>query len=191
MGTRDGAAGWNRPARALHWLMALLILGLLALGLYMTEVEKELVRQIAMYQWHKSFGFTVFCLAVLRVIWRLTHASPALPARMPGWQKAASHVSHLALYVLIFATPLTGWLMATSSPYNDPDAALYLPNLVFGLFPMPDPYPVGDKAVEHFWFGAHQLCVLALGLVLVVHVAAALKHHFVDRDEILRRMIRG
>jgi len=183
---------WGWPARLLHWIMALMILGLAGVGLYAVQFQTDLIVRINLTQTHKSFGFVVFVLAVLRVIWRLMNPTPALPGSMPAWQKAASHASHLGLYALILSIPLTGWLMATSSPLNDPGAyPLQLPNKVFGLFDMPDLYPTGNEGLSHLFGALHFWLVMALFAVLVVHIAAALKHHIVDKDAILRRMTVG
>lgn len=192
MSAMNSKTVWGLPARVLHWVMALLILGLAAVGLYAVEFQTDLIARIELTQTHKSFGFIVFWLAVLRVIWRLANPTPALPDSMPGWQKAASHASHLALYALIFAIPLTGWLMASASPLNDEGAyPVQIKNEVFGLFSMPDPFPTGDKELSDSLAKAHFWLAMTLLGVLVLHVLAALKHHFVDRDTILTRMTLG
>ena len=189
MNTTDG---WGWIARVLHWVMALMISALLGVGTWMANFEKDLIAQFQLVQTHKSFGFTVFVLAVLRVIWRLVNPTPKLPDTMPRWQKGASHASHLALYLLIIAMPLTGWLMSSASPLNDPGAyPVQIKNMVFGLFEMPDPYPSGSKELSEAFGTAHMIFAILLAVILIVHLAAALKHHFFDRDRILTRMIKG
>jgi len=192
MGLRNDSTGWGWLARALHWGLAVAIIGMLAVGFYMVEVVgDDLLQRFELTQTHKSVGFTVFCLVVARIVWRLANPSPSLAA-MPAWQRAASHVSHAALYGLIVAMPLTGWLMATSSPLNDPDAyPMQVKNEVFGLFAMPDPFPTGDEALSETFAAIHFWLAIALVALLAVHVAAALKHHFVDRDRVLMRMVKG
>ncbi len=192
MSVRNTTEKWGWPARVLHWVMALMILGMLFIGFYMVNIETDLIKQFQLIQQHKSFGFTVFVLAIIRVLWRLSNRqTPALPASMPGWQKSASHISHYMLYALIFWMPLSGWFMASSSPLNNEDAYPFqIPNMVFGLFELPDPFPTGSEALMQPFAWAHMLGAILLAAILVVHLAAALKHHFVDRDDILRRMIR-
>jgi len=177
----------------LHWLMALMIFVMLGFGTYMSNFETDLVAQFQMVQQHKSVGFVVFSLALLRVLWRFANRqAPGLPQHMPGWQRSASHISHLMLYILILAMPLTGWLMASASPLNDEGAyPTQIKNMVFGLFELPDPFAQGSKALTEALHTAHWLCAVLMVAILLVHVAAALKHHFVDRDAILRRMTSG
>ena len=192
MALKNTRTSWGWPARALHWAVAVLILGQIGVGLYMVEVVgDDLIQRFELTQLHKSFGFVVFALAALRVIWRAMNPTPALP-EMPGWQKAASRASHLALYVLMFAIPVTGWLMASASPLNDEGAYPFqVKNMVFGLFELPDPYAPGDKALSEWLAAVHFWASMTLAAVLAVHVAASLKHQFVDRDGLLRRMVRG
>jgi cytochrome b561 len=194
MAVRDTTTSWGWPARLIHWVMAALILFMLGLGFWVSDFETDIARQIQLTFMHKSFGFTIFVLAVIRVVWRLFNrrATPALPVEMPRWQHQAAEWSHRALYFLIFAIPLTGWLMASSSPLNDEGAyPVRLPNLVFGLFEMPDPYPVGSKELSDMFHTIHQSLSLVLIAILVVHAGAALKHHVIDRDDVLKRMTVG
>lgn len=188
----NSANGWGAVARLLHWAMAAIIIFMLGVGFYMVRiVGDDLIARFELTQLHKSWGFVVFVLALARIVWRWRNTTPALPEGMPAWQKSASHASHVALYILMVALPLSGWLMASASPYNDPDAYVYVPNMVFGLFEMPDPYPVGSEALTDQLKRFHLGFALALTALLGLHVAAALKHQFVDRDGLLRRMISG
>ncbi|MEM8788002.1 MAG: cytochrome b [Pseudomonadota bacterium] len=196
MSAMNSETAWGWPARVLHWVMALMIVILLVVGIYMSNFIPDTLegigQRVELTQMHKSFGFTVFVLAVLRVVWRLANPTPKLPDAMPGWQKAASHASHFALYGLIFIMPLTGWLMASASPLNNADAyPTQIKNMVFGLFEMPDPFPTGTESLESIFHTAHFLSSLGLVLILGLHIGAALKHHLVDRDAILRRMVSG
>ncbi|MEO1292186.1 MAG: cytochrome b [Pseudomonadota bacterium] len=192
MSVMNSKSVWGLPARVIHWVMALMIFGLLGVGSYMTDLPIGFER-IEMTQTHKSVGFVVFTLAVLRVLWRFANrTSPELPEEMPSWQKRASHWSHRALYVLIFLMPLSGWLMSTASPLNDPDAyPVQIKNQVFGLFEMPDPFPTGNEALSDFFATVHEYTALVLAILVVVHILAALKHHLIDKDRILMRMISG
>ena len=188
MGLRNTTTGWGWLARLLHWTIAAIILFMLGLGVYMTQIVTDVFEQFPLFQTHKSWGFVVFVLALIRVVWRLFNPAPPLPDHMSGIERLGAHAGHWALYLLMFALPLSGWLMSSASPLQD----LYgIKNMVFGLFEMPDPYVPGDGDLED-WFGAiHYWCAWALGLVLAAHAGAALKHHFVNRDNVLRRMIKG
>lgn len=193
MTTANTETSWGWPARLLHWVMALMILILLGVGTYMTEVEQDLIRRFELTQMHKSFGFVVFVLAIIRVFWSyINPKQPTLPDHMPGWQKLASSLTHRMLYILMFWMPLSGWLMASASPLNDEGAyPVRIANKVFGLFEMPDPFPTGSEALAEQLGLAHWIGALLMALILLMHVGAALKHHFIERDDILRRMTRG
>jgi cytochrome b561 len=185
MRARDGASGWGWVTRALHWTMAALILYQLALGLRMVRVD-DLLARFALTQVHKSWGVAIFVLALLRVGWRLANPRPPLPAAMPGWERRAALASHAALYVLMLALPITGWLLASASPVQD---LLRMENLVFGRFALPDPFVPGSEALDRAFRAVHAGAALALATLLAVHAAAALRHQFVDRDDLLARML--
>jgi len=198
MGLKNTTDGWGILARAFHWVMAIGIFGSLAIGLYMTEVLgnsdrlEAIGERIELTQLHKSFGFVLFCLALGRLAWRWANPTPPLPDGMPWYERIAAKGGHLALYVLMIAMPISGWLMATSSPLNDAGAyPMQIENMVFGLFHMPDPYPTGDRALSELFGAIHGACAWALLALLALHAGAALKHHFVNRDTVLRRMIVG
>ena len=180
------AERWGSITKFLHWSMMLVIFGLVGMGIYMTDYLDDL-EAYDLIQTHKSWGFVAFSLAALRVVWRLlSPKTPDLPEAMPKWERMAAQGIHIALYVLIFALPLSGWLMASASTVQD----LYgIPNMVFGLFAMPDPFVPGDAALSKFFAGVHETCVKLLFLCLALHVGGALKHHFVARDAVLRRML--
>ena len=169
---------YRSGAKWLHWLIALMVFGLLGVGLYMTDMRIS-PQKIQLYMTHKSLGLTVLMLMLLRLAYRIKNPAPALPAGIPGWQKAASQITHLLLYLLLFAMPISGWLMNGASGF---------PMKYFGLVRVPDllarnqEYLALFKAV-HFYIAWTLMAVIAL------HVLAALKHHFIDRDTILRRML--
>ena len=136
MPARDSAAAWGSVSRLLHWAMAGLILFQLGFGLYMTRVP-DLLARFTLTQTHKSWGFVIFVLALLRIGWRLMNRTrPPLPAAMPRWQVRAARLSHALLYVLMFVMPLSGWVLASASPVQD---LLQMQNLVFGRWALPDP----------------------------------------------------
>jgi len=161
--------------------MAVLIVVNWTLGIWMTGLG-TLQEKFVPYQWHKSIGITVFALAVLRLIWRQANPIPALPSELPKWERHAAAVGHSLLYVLLLLVPLAGFLMASASPYD-------LPTLWFGL-PMPDPLGPSEQS-EAFFKQLHEAGANLLALTVAIHVLAALKHHLVDRNGVLTRMIRG
>ncbi len=177
-------ARYTPTAIALHWLLALLLLGMFVVGLYMTSLPFS-PQRLKLYNWHKWAGIVVLTLSFLRLLWRLSHRPPALPdavlAVMPAWQRYAHHATHGALYVLFFAIPLLGWAYSSAAGF---------PIVVFGVLPLPDFMPV-DKALAEALKPWHGYAAYALAALVVLHVAAALKHQFVDRDSLLTRMLPG
>jgi len=158
----------------------------------MANFLDDMVRQIELTQMHKSFGFVVFVLAIVRVLWRWANpVTPALPEQA-AWERVVVHGAHWALYVLMFAIPISGWLMSSASTLNDPDAyPAPIKNMVFGLFELPDPFKPGSESLTETFHMIHYGSVYLLGALLVVHIGAALKHHYVDGDTVLRRMLPG
>lgn len=175
---------YSTTAIALHWLLALALVGMLGMGLYMTGLAFS-PQRLKLYNWHKWAGMVVLALSLLRLLWRLTHRPPALPAAMaqamPGWQKAAHHGTHHLLYVLFFAVPLIGWAYSSAAGF---------PIVFLGLWPLPDFVPV-SKALAASIKPWHQISAYALAALALLHVAAALKHHWIDRDSLLARMWPG
>ena len=169
---------YTPTAIALHWLIALLIFVAFPLGVYMHDLPLS-PDKLRLYSYHKWIGVTVFMLAMVRVYWRAAHIPPALPDSMPNWEKFAAHATHYALYVLIFIIPISGWLMSSAKGFQ---------TVWFGVLPLPD--LVGkDKELGDLLLEVHKLLnFLLFGLVLA-HVGAALKHHFIQHDDILARMV--
>jgi len=169
---------YTRTAIALHWAVALLIFANLPLGVYMHDLPLSPIK-LRLFSYHKWIGVTVFLLAVLRISWRFTHRPPPLPDTMPRWEKLAGRATHYLLYALIFAVPLSGWLMSSAKGVQ---------TVWFGVLPLPD--LVGkNKELGDLLKEVHEsLNFTMLGLVLV-HVGGALKHYFIERDGILARMI--
>ncbi|MEM6677485.1 MAG: cytochrome b [Pseudomonadota bacterium] len=190
MSITNTTTSWGIVSRGIHWLAGGVILFQLGMGFYMVNFLGPFER-FAEVQVHKSWGFVAFMLIAIRMIWRALNPTPAEPP-MPDWQRLASRGSHIALYVLMVLLPVTGWLMSTSSPLNDVDAyPMQIKNMVFGLFEMPDPFPEGDRDLSGIFMAIHMYAAFSLAALLVLHVAAALKHEFVDRDGLLMRMITG
>jgi cytochrome b561 len=174
-------ARYSGLAIALHWLLALAIVGAFAVGLYMTSLSMSPTR-LKLYNWHKWAGTVILALSALRLLWRLTHRPPALPraieSAMPAWQRVAHHATHHLLYLLFFAVPLVGWAYSSAAGF---------PIVVFGVLPLPDFVPV-DKALAEAIKPWHGWLAYGLATLVVLHVAAALKHQLVDRDGLLSRM---
>lgn len=170
-------ATYTRTAIALHWLIAALILAALPMGLIMTEMPLS-PQKLQFYAWHKWLGVTVFVLALLRLLWRVRHPPPPLPASVPRWQRLAAHLTHACLYALMLAIPLVGWLMSSAKGFQ----TVYL-----GVLPIPDLLSK-DEALGEALAALHAWLAYALIALLILHVAAALKHHFIDGDDVLRRM---
>lgn len=173
-------------AIAFHWVIALGILGLVVMGLAMTQFDLAPLRRFELYQWHKSLGITVLLLSLLRLGWRATHRPPPLPAAMPPLERRAAHAAHGLLYGLLVAMPLSGWAVVSASPYN-------LPTLLYGAIPwphLPAISTLADKAsAEAVLKVVHTGGAWLLIGLLVLHVGAALRHHLVLRDDTLRRML--
>jgi len=176
--TTDGTTEhFGKTAIALHWLTALLIVCGFTLGLSM--VDLPLSRQkLQWYLWHKWIGITVFLLTCARLTWRLGHPPPAPPA-MPAWQVRAAALSHGALYVLLLAIPISGWVYSSSTGIQ----VVYL-----GLVPLPD-LVSKDRQLAAILLVVHQTLNFTLLGLVCLHTVAALKHHFVDRDAVLARML--
>lgn len=169
---------YTGTAKVLHWLVALIIIGLFVLGQYMSDLSMS-PRKLQLYSWHKWFGVTVFLLVLVRLGWRLTHQPPRLPAQMPKLQQLASHVGHMTLYGLMLAIPISGWLMSSAKGYQ---------TVWFGVLPIPDLLGK-DKLLGDLLAELHGSLNGLLMFIVVIHVIAALKHHFIDRDDVLKRML--
>ena len=169
---------YTRTAILLHWLMAVLILGLFGLGIYMADLPLS-PQKLKLYSYHKWAGISVLLLALTRLAWRIGHAPPPLPASQPQWQQMAAHAGHGLLYVLIFAAPLSGWLMSS---------ALGFPVVWFGVLPLPDLIEKNRELGELLKL-AHQYLNYTFLLVVTGHALAAVKHQWLDRDGTLNRML--
>lgn len=190
-GTERSPRAYDGVAKALHWSVALLVIALLVIGKYMTDWLTGLTpERFWYYQLHKSLGFTVLALMALRIGWRLTHRPPPLVDGMAVWERLAAHGAHLALYGLLLILPLSGWLVVSTSP-------LPIPTLFFGLFPIPhigiiESLPPDAKATVHGLANrVHWLAGTLLIVIVLAHVAAALRHHFLKKDDTLTRMLPG
>ncbi|MBV5284627.1 MAG: cytochrome b [Methyloversatilis discipulorum] len=171
---------YTRTAMTLHWLIALMLFGMFGFGLYMVELPLS-PQKLKFYSYHKWAGVTVFLLVLARLAWRITHRPPALPADMPGWQVTAAKAGHHLLYLLMVIVPLSGWLMSSAKGFQ---------TVWFGVLPLPD-LLAKDEALGEALLLTHRLLNWFFMLVVAGHVVAALKHHFIDRDGLLSRMLPG
>jgi cytochrome b561 len=188
MGLRNTRTGWGWPARLLHWLMAGLILFQLWLGFRMVWLVSDVYEKFGLYQSHKSWGVVIFTLALVRLGWRAVNPTPDLPDHMGAMSRALAHGGHLALYVLMVAMPISGWLMASASTLQDDYG---LKNMVFTWFELPDPFVPGSQQIEDLFKTIHGWSGFGMAAILIGHAAAALKHQFSHRDGLLWRMIAG
>ena len=179
---------YTRTAMVLHWLIALGMICNVALALSADYLPDDWVRPVI--DTHKSIGITVLGLAIVRILWRLTHKPPPLPEHFPRWERAAAHAAHVLLYVLIFALPISGWLHDSAWK----DAATH-PMSLFHVVPwfrlgfIMD-LPPALKEHLHDVFGAiHTAFGYVLYVVLALHILGALKHELIDRESVLRRML--
>ncbi|MBO1328161.1 cytochrome b [Acetobacter suratthaniensis] len=184
--TASGITRYTTVAIILHWMIALGILTLLIMGLVMDHLTLDPMRVFQLYQLHKSIGISVLFLVTLRIGWRLTHTTPPLPATMKPLEKKGAHIAHLALYGLQVVLPLSGWAMVSVS-------VLGIPTVLFGTLPWPD-LPVlstlTDKApVEAALKSFHHWAAWGLLGLIILHIAAALRHRFVLHDTVLSQML--
>jgi cytochrome b561 len=162
----------------LHWLIATVILGTFLLAHYMTDLQLSPVK-LKLYSYHKWIGVTIFMLVLIRLGWRFGHRPPPPPPSMPAWQHSAATIAHFFLYALTLAIPISGWLMSSASGFQ----VVYL-----GLLRLPD-LLTKDKGMAEQLKQLHEALNWLMVLVVALHVVAALKHHLVDRDDVLRRML--
>jgi cytochrome b561 len=177
---RNTDRSWGAPAKLLHWAVAALVFAQIALG-WAAVSWRLSPTKLDLFVWHKSTGMLILALMLVRVAWRLANVAPSLPAGMPALERGSAHASHLLLYALLLALPLTGWVV---------NSAANVPFRMFRLIPVPaivEP----DKATADAAASVHYLLFVALSLLLVVHVGAALRHHLLKRDDVLLRMLPG
>jgi len=151
---------------------------MLGLGFYMQGLPLS-PDKLKLYSWHKWVGVTVFLLALFRIAWRVTHQPPALPSSMPRLMQIAAHAGHHMLYMLMFLIPLSGWLMSSAKGFQ---------TVWFGILPIPDLIEK-NKLLGDLLQTVHVSLNYLFIAVLIGHIGAALKHHFIDKDDILTRML--
>ena len=175
-------ARYSTAAIVLHWLLGLSIFAMFAIGVYMSDLPFSPTR-LKLYNYHKWAGITFLILSVLRLVWRLVNKPPALPKAieqaMPTWQTKIYHATHYALYALFFVVPLIGWAYSSAAGF---------PIVLFGVLPLPDFVSV-DKEFAKQIKELHEISAFALLGLALLHIAAALKHQFIDKDGLINRML--
>ena len=175
---------YTAVAKSLHWLIAALIVVMFPLAWTMGDFSG--IQKFKLYNLHKSIGITILALMTLRLFWRSVHAAPALPTSMPNRERMVAHLGHLALYAALFLMPLSGWAMISAS---------HKPSVLFGytafpLIPWLSGLPLDQKKVSsEFFKGIHEFTANVLLFLIVIHVAAALRHAFVLKDGVMTRML--
>lgn len=175
-------SSYSKTAIWLHWIIAALIVGQLVGGKVMHAMDPAPLK-FEIYQLHKSFGFIILALSLFRLLWRLFHKAPALPAGMKPAEKFGAKLSHIGFYILMIAIPLSGWIMTSSSPY-------VIATEIFKIIPVPDvPGIPRTESFNDLMKDMHEYMAMAIAALLALHIGAALKHHFVNKDDVLTRMI--
>jgi cytochrome b561 len=177
MQLKNNDSSYGAIAQLFHWTIVVLIVTQFVLAEKAEDLP--LSAKVATLAQHKSVGITILALALLRLGWRWLNPVPPLPPRTPRWQHFAAHGSHILLYALLLIMPLLGWLMSSARNF---------PVSWFGLFTLPDFIEPSQGAFK-FFRTAHMVLSKVLFVVALLHIAAALKHHFIDRDDVLRRML--
>jgi cytochrome b561 len=172
----DQQLPYNLVARWLHWTIGSLVIANILLGLF----HDGLGKMIPAMPLHKAIGVTVLFLTLVRIGWRLGHRPPPLPAAMPSWEKGAAHLTHFVFYALLLILPLTGWIMVSAGDR---------PLKWFWLFDIPKFGVTRSDAAYGLSEALHEPLGLILGALALIHIAAALRHHIVLKDNVLRRML--
>ena len=178
MSLRNSTRSWGSLSKALHWIVVLLIINQWVIGMRADSLPVGLAK-LQVLAWHKSFGITILMLAVLRLVWRWMNPVPDLSAETRPWERVLARISHVLLYGLIFALPLTGWLMSSAKNF---------PVSWFSLFQLPDLVAPSEQLFRQMR-SLHHTLFAVLVVVALLHVAGALKHHFIDRNDVLKRML--
>ena len=180
--TTAASRRYTTLAIVLHWMLALALIMSFSVGLYMADLPLT-PQRVKLFNWHKWAGITILALSAARLLWRLAHRPPELPAAvlaaMPGWQRRAHRATHAALYLLFFAVPLSGWAYSSASGF---------PVVWFGVLALPDWVAVDKELADAFFKPLHQAFAFTLAALVALHVAATLKHQLVDRDGLFWRM---
>ncbi len=177
---RNSEVRWGAVSQTFHWLSLLLVLGLLVVGFVAHDVESISTR-FTLMQWHKSFGVLLLTLTVLRLLWLHMGPRPPLPDALKPWERAAVHISHIGLYVLLLVMPIIGWLSVSTSTKG-------IPTEIFSLFTLPH-LMQPDDGLHELFEEIHEILAFVLMGFIAVHAAAAIKHHVILKNDVLRRML--
>jgi cytochrome b561 len=178
MPLRNTTLGWGTVSQAFHWTIVALVATQVVLALIADDLPAGM-QKLALLARHKSVGITILLLAVARLAWRAANPVPELPSTLKPYERALARCTHFALYALLFAMPLTGWMMSSARGF---------PVSWFGLVQLPDLVPT-DRGLYETFHDTHEMLARVLGVAVLLHVVGALKHHFVLRDGVLRRML--
>ncbi|HSQ79520.1 MAG TPA: cytochrome b [Casimicrobiaceae bacterium] len=173
--TRDA---WGSPVKFLHWAVALLVLAQFPLG-WAAVTWRLSPLKLDLFVWHKSIGISILALMVVRLMWRLANQVPALPKTIPAWEGRAARLGHFLLYAMLFAMPLSGWVV---------NSAANIPFRIFWRVPLPS---IGgpDKVIAALSARVHLILFIGLAALLLLHIVAALRHHLTRRNNVLVRML--
>lgn len=180
MPLRNTTTAWGTVAKALHWVVALLGLFLVAYGWWMIHVAERSARP-GNFAFHTALGYSLLLVVLLRLCWRAFDPAPAPPANSAPWERIGAHIAHALLYLLLIGASITGWLIVGSS--RRPIEVQLL-----GFIPVPLLNNAGNRALHDLAEDIHRGLSYAMLALVVVHVAAALRHHFVKKNDVLRRM---
>lgn len=176
---RNSTSAWGSPAKLFHWIGAIAILVLIGYGWWMTHMVERAERP-ANYAWHAALGYDLLALLVLRLLWRWMNTTPELPNDMQPWERRAAHTGHIGLYVLMFGAALLGWALAGTfqTPYTADLLGTSFPRIVAAT----------ARPMHELFENTHLIISYLLGVLVVVHIGAALRHHYVKHNDVLRRM---
>lgn len=179
MSLKNTTTSYGSVSRILHWLLFLLIIGMLIVGFLMGSLAKPF--RFEVYTVHKSIGLCVLALMLFRIFWMSINPKPKLPLTTPRWQAIGAHTVQGLLYFILMAMPLSGWIMSTASDH--------IPSF-FGWFKVPMPFIPLDKPLADTASSLHEIFAWTLIVLLLLHIGAALKHHYINKDDVLKRMLR-
>lgn len=176
---RQKVIGYSKGSKFFHWLIAIIVISMLSGSFFLESLPDQY--QPSAFMIHKSFGLTVLFLVLVRLFWIQYTGKPALPKTVPMWQKILARTVQYSLYVFLICMPLCGWVMSV--------AGNRVPSY-FGLFPMPLPIKA-NEALSKFMNQSHKTIAWILIALITLHIAGAIKHHFIDKDNVLKRMLPG
>lgn len=174
---RNSLERWGSVAKFFHWAIVLLVICQFVLAFLADDLPIGM-EKLTLLARHKSIGITILALATLRLLWRAANRSPVMPPTMAAWEKFSAKAAHALLYVLLFAVPLAGWTMSSAKNF---------PVSWFGLVQLPD-FVAPNESTYEIAHEIHEFLAFTLGIVAILHLLAALKHHFINRDVVMRRM---